>query len=66
MYPARSGITLEWTSDALRDTIIRIGPFLQKDNTVLEAASKWTSLIVPHVPLYIRALEGRILVTVTV
>ena len=32
-------------------------------NTVIEVASKWTSLIVPHVLLYIRTLEGSIPVT---
>ncbi|CCU74928.1 putative TE1b [Blumeria hordei DH14] len=51
MYPVRSEIALECASDALRDTITGISPSLHEDNTVIEAASKWTSLILPHVPL---------------
>ena len=63
MYPVRSGIALECASDVLRDTIIGIAPSLQKDNIVIDEASKWTSLIVPHVLLYLSTLEGSIPVT---
>ena len=42
---------------------MRIASSLQEDNIVIEEASKWTSLIVPHVPLYISTHEGNIPVT---
>ena len=51
MYPVNLGIALEYASDALRDTMMRIVPSLQKDNTVIEAASKWTLWIVTHILL---------------
>lgn len=63
MTQVRSGLAIECTSDALRETILRVGPSFQKENIIIEPASDWTSVIVPHVPIYIRTMGGRIEVT---
>ena len=59
----RSGLAMECASDALRETILRVGPSFQQENITIEPASDWTSVIVPHVPIYIRTMGGRIEVT---
>ena len=63
MTQVRSGLAIECASDALRETILRMGPSFNKENITIEPASDWTSVIVPHVPLYIRTISGRIEVT---
>ena len=59
----RSGLAIECASDALRETILRVGPSFQKEDMAIEPASNWTSVIIPHVPLYIRTMDGRLEVT---
>lgn len=63
MTQVRSGLAMECASDALRETILRVGPSFNKEDITIEPASDWTSVIVPHVPLYIRTMSGRIEVT---
>lgn len=63
MYQVRSGLAFECVSDALRDSILRTAPSFLEENITLEAASDWTSVIAPNVPLYLKALDSRILVT---
>lgn len=63
MYSVRSGFALECVSDALRDAILSVGTSFEPVNAKIEPAYEWFSVIVPQVPLYIRTLEVRILVT---
>ena len=63
MTQVRSGLAIECASDALRETILRVGPSFHKENMTIEPASDWTSVIVPHVPLYIRTMNERLEVT---
>ena len=63
MTQVRSGLAIECASDALREAILRVGSSFQKENIIIEPASDWTSVIVPHVPIYIRTMGGRIEVT---
>ncbi|KAI0991582.1 hypothetical protein K3495_g16605, partial [Podosphaera aphanis] len=63
MSQVRSGLAIECASDALRESILGVAPSFEKDNTTIEAASDWTSVIVPHVPLYIKTMDSRLTVT---
>ena len=54
---------MECASDALRESILGVGPSLQKEEITIEPASDWTSVMVPHVPTCIRTLDRRIEVT---
>ena len=63
MTQVRSGLAIECASDALRETILSVGASLQKEDITIEPASDWTSVMVPHVPVNIRTLDGRIVVT---
>lgn len=63
MSQVRSGLAIECASDALRETILGVSSSFQKDGIKIEPASDWTSVIVPHVPLFIKTLDQRITVT---
>lgn len=63
MTQVRLGLAIKCASDALRETILKVSPSFQKENKTIEPTSNWTSVIVPHVPIYIRAVIGRIEVT---
>ncbi|KAI0996223.1 hypothetical protein K3495_g11956 [Podosphaera aphanis] len=63
MSQVRSGLAIECASDVPRESILRVASALEKDNLTIEAASNWTSVIVPHVPLFIRTLDCRLAVT---
>ncbi|KHJ32619.1 putative eka-like protein [Erysiphe necator] len=59
----RSGYAIECVSDALRDTILSFGKSLGDTDAIIEAASDWTSELVPNVPLSIRTLDSNVIVT---
>ncbi|KHJ31413.1 putative eka-like protein [Erysiphe necator] len=63
LYSARSGYAIECVSDALRDTILTAGKSLGDTDAIIEAASDWTSLLVPNVPLRIRTLDSNVIFT---
>lgn len=50
-------------SDALGETILKVGPSFRKENIIIEPASDCTSVILPHMPIYIRTMSGRFEVT---
>ena len=54
---------MECASDALSESLLGIGPPFQKEKITIEPSSDWTSVMVPHVPICIRKLDGRIEVT---
>ena len=60
MTQVRSGPAMECASDSLRESILGVGPSLQKKEIKIEPASDWISVMVPHVPICIRTLDGRI------
>lgn len=54
---------MECASVALRESILRAAPSLGKEKITIETASDCISVIVCHVPLYIRTPDNRIKVT---
>lgn len=63
LYSVRSGYAIECVSDALRDTILTAGKSLGDANAIIEAASNWTSVLLPSIPLSIRTLDSNVIVT---
>lgn len=63
MTQVRSGLAIEYTSGALRESMLRVGSSMEMEKVTIKSSSEWMSVIVPHVPLFIRTLDGSIEVT---
>ena len=60
MTQVRSGLAMECASDALRESILGVGPSLQKEEITIEPASDWTSAMVTHISTCVRILDRRV------